>query len=166
MDDELDTYDVSLPRVRRHISVWRFWFNPYFTVIITAPVALLTAWATLWYALNGIFANLVLVLWNPLVWLVVIPVWWAMTFGPAYVIVSLFSWLPQIWNKSWALVLRGLAIVGLWLGLSYILNLWNQIEWAIFHWIGAGNKAAELIDRAPYWAQIFGVSDPHYLPLW
>lgn len=147
---------------RRDISARSFWFNRYVTVILTAPAALLYGYSVLFFGINALFQNLVMILWNPLVWVVAMPIWSSCSFAPCILAAKLFVWIPSIWNKHWNVFLRLIAMGAVFWGIGIAASLLYELQWSFLHWIGAGDKAAELLSRTPSWLSGLGITDPLY----
>jgi hypothetical protein len=139
-------------------SAFRFWINPYVTVILTAPIAALVIYFAVWYTINAVFANLAIVLSNPLLWVVLCPVWIGWFFSPTMITVSLLDWAPKIWAGPRAVIVKVGLIIALVFGVLLGASLMNKLVWAFVYWIGAGAKAEQLVQTAPQWLALLGVS--------
>jgi hypothetical protein len=153
MEQQLSSPPIS----RSSRSVFRFWINPYVTVILTAPLALFIVYLGIWYAINAVFANLVLVLTYPLAWAILSPLCVGMIFSPAFVTFSLLHWVPEIWGGRRPAVIRLLLILGALIGVIEVGNLVRMLTWGVIYWIGAGSRADQLVQTAPSWLVDLGV---------
>lgn len=115
-------------------GVLKWYFSPYLSTLITAPVFLVLLFTILWYAARVLAQCISIAIFVPTILLLFLPVGIPLMGFSAIITYATLVGLPEIWQKrAWPSLLRLLLIVVAFIGGLMAAGMWDVLEVEAFN---------------------------------